>query len=260
MKSATKVVTFGSVFADELTDLAQRLASAGFVAAADEAVELLAAAGGDADRLEALVARRLTGEPLAWITGVALFCGLVVRVDPGLYVPRRQSEPLAHRAAARLPAGGTAIDVCTGTGALARTLATFVPGTRVIGCDVDPRAVACARANGVEAVCGDLFAPLDPGLRADVVVGVVPYVPTPELPFLQRDTFTHETPLAYDGGPDGTALLQRVLDTAPLRPGGSIHLELGGDEADRLDLHAYRDVVVHHDDDGDPRALEATRV
>jgi release factor glutamine methyltransferase len=251
-------VTTSRNFHAELQALTARLAGAGFVSAAEEAIELLAAAGGSPDVLERLVQRRLTGEPLAWITGIAVFCGLVVRVAPGVYVPRRQSEPLAQRAAARLPAGGLAIDVCTGSGALARTLATFVPGARVVATDVDERAVACARSNGVDARCGDLFAPVA-GLGADVVVGVVPYVPTPELPFLQRDTFTHERTLAYDGGPDGTALLQRVLDEAPLRAGGTIHLELGGDQADALDLGAYRDVVVHRDDEGDPRAIEAVR-
>ena len=68
--------------------LTELLADAGFVAAAEEAGELLARAGGDQDLLDALVARRLTGEPLAWITGSVWFCGLEVRVDPGVYVPR----------------------------------------------------------------------------------------------------------------------------------------------------------------------------
>src|SRR6476469_9502715 len=87
-------------------DLAERLADAGFVAAEEEAAELLARAGDDRALLDALVARRLTGEPLAWITGSVEFCGLSIRVDPGVYVPRWQSEQLAWRAAERLPGGG----------------------------------------------------------------------------------------------------------------------------------------------------------
>jgi release factor glutamine methyltransferase len=251
---------------DRLAALTAVLAEAGFVAADEEAAELVARAAGDAALLDALVARRLTGEPLAWITGTVSFCGLEIRVDPGVYVPRWQSEPLARRAAERLPADGAAIDLCTGSGAIARTLMAARPGARVVASDLDERAVACAKANGVEAYRGDLLAPLPRSLegRVDVVVGVVPYVPTPELSLLQRDTFTFESPLAYDGGDDGTHILRRVLAGSPrfLRRGGALLLELGGDEADALrdDLArlGYVDVAVLADEDGHVRALEAT--
>ena len=122
-------------------------------------------------------------------------------------------------------------------GAIAATLAARRPGARVVASDVDARAVACAVANGVEAVTGDLFAPLPPELerRVDVVVGVVPYVPTPELGLLQRDTLAFESARSYDGGPDGTAVLRRALAEAPrfLRPGGALLLELGGEAGRR---------------------------
>jgi release factor glutamine methyltransferase len=250
----------------ERAALVMRLASAGFVAAPEEADELLAAADGDAGLLGSLVRRRLTGEPLAWITGNTTFCGLELRVDRGVYVPRPQSEALVLRAAERLPPGGVAVDLCTGSGAIARALMAARPGARVLATDVDDRAVACARENGVEAYRGDLFAPLPAALagRLDVVVGVVPYVPSPELPLLQRDTLTFESPLAYDGGPDGTALLRRVLDEGRhfLRRGGALLLELGGDQAAMLaaDLarFGYIDVDVLTDEDGDVRGIEAT--
>jgi release factor glutamine methyltransferase len=246
--------------------LAELLAGAGFVAASEEADELLARAGGDRELLGALVARRLTGEPLAWITGSVSFCGLEIRVDPGVYVPRWQSEPLARGAAERLPASGAAIDLCTGSGAIARTLMAARPGARVVGSDLDERAVACATANGVEAYRGDLFAPLPRALEAgvDVVVGVVPYVPTPDLPLLQRDTLAFESARSYDGGHDGTEILRRVLADGPrfLRRGGALLLELGGDQAEALrrDLadHGYVDVTVLVDEDGDVRGIEAT--
>ena len=94
---------------------------------------------------------------------------------------------------------------------MAKTLATSRPGARVVASDVDERAVACAAANGVEVYCGDLFTPLPRTLegRADVVVGVVPYVPTPALALLPRDTFAFESPLSYDGGREGTAGARR---------------------------------------------------
>jgi release factor glutamine methyltransferase len=251
---------------NDLEALAALLSGAGFVAAEEEADELLACAAGDVELLDSLVGRRLTGEPLAWITGSVSFCGLEIRVDPGVYVPRWQSEPLARRAVERLPTNGAAIDLCTGAGAMAKTLITDHPGARVVASDVDERAVACATANGVEVYFGDLFAPLPRTLegRVDVVVGVVPYVPTPALPLLQRDTFAFESPLSYDGGRDGTEILRRVLTDSPrfLRRGGALLLELGGEQAEALgdDLArlGYVDVSVLVDEDGDARGIEAT--
>jgi len=249
-----------------MPQLADRLAAAGFLSAREEAEELEVRAGGDDRLLEALVERRLTGEPLAWIVGTAAFCGLRVRVDPGVYVPRPHTEQIALRAAERLPADGTAVDVCTGSGAVAAVLAARRPGATVIATDVDARAVACARSNGVDARVGDLFAPLPAGLagRVDVVTAVVPYVPTAALPALQRDTFAHESALAYDGGPDGTTVLRRTVagSAAVLRPGGAMLLELGGDQpgllAPDLDRLGFGGVSVVADEDGDLRGIEAT--
>jgi release factor glutamine methyltransferase len=246
--------------------LAALLAGAGFIAPEEETAELLKCAAGDPQVLDALIARRLTGEPLAWITGRISFCNLEIRVDPGVYVPRWHSEALARRAVARLPPNGSAVDLCTGSGAIARTLMSRRPAARVVASDIDERAVACARANGVEAYLGDLFAPFPRALQGgvDVVVGVVPYVPTPALPLLQRDTFAFESPLAYDGGPDGAEILRRVLRDAPrfLRRGGALLLELGGEQAGQLgsDLArlGYVDVSVLVDEDRDLRGIEAT--
>jgi release factor glutamine methyltransferase len=141
------------------------------------------------------------------------------------------------------------------------------PGARVLGTDLDERCVACARANGVTALQGDLLDPVPGELagRVDLVAGVVPYVPTPELGLLQRDTFSFETPLAYDGGPDGTAILRRAVAGAAgvLRGGGTLLLELGGDEAQLLagDLEraGLKAVDVLTDEDGDVRGVEARR-
>ena len=248
------------------TALAELLADNGFVAADEEANELLARAAGDPELLVALVERRLTGEPLAWITGTVEFCGLPVHVDPGVYPPRWQTEPVARRAVERLTDAGTAVDVCTGAGAIALTLSANRPHARVVATDLDERAVACARRNGVDARQGDLFEPLPPDLagHVDLVVGAVPYVPTSELSLLQRDTLTFESPLSYDGGPDGTDLLRRAVGGAPrlLRAGGTLLLELGAGQPGLLrpdlDRLGYRDVAVIHDEDGDVRGIEAT--
>jgi len=249
-----------------MPQLADRLAAAGFLSAREEAEELEARAGGDNRLLEELVERRLSGEPLAWLVGTAAFCGLRVRVDPGVYVPRPHTDALALRAVERLPAQGTAVDLCTGSGAVAAVLVDRRPAAAVIATDVDERAVACARSNGVDARRGDLFDPLPAALRGriDVVTAVVPYVPTAALAWLQRDTFAHESALAYDGGPDGTVILRRALEggRGVLRPGGALLLELGGGQADVLagDLarFGFGDVSVLADEDGDTRGIEAT--
>ena len=251
--------------ADAVTEV---LETAGFVAADEEAAELIAAAGHDTGLLDALVARRLTGEPLAWITGHARFCDLDLRVDPGVYVPRWQTELVARHAVERLPPRGLAVDLCTGCGAIAAVLRAGRPGARVAATDIDARAVACARANGVDAHTGDLYDGLPPDIRrpgvVDLVVACVPYVPTPALPLLARDTLAFESPRSYDGGPDGTDVLRRVVAGAPavMRPRGALVVELGGDQADVLgaDLAAagFRDVTVLSDEDGDVRGIGAT--
>jgi release factor glutamine methyltransferase len=251
----------------DLESVRTRLSAAGFVAADEEASELLQGSNGDPVELESRLKRRLDGEPLAWITGFATFCGLEIRVDPGVYVPRWQSEPLARRAAARLPQRGIAIDVCTGAGAIAKVLLAEKPRARVTGTDIDERAVTCAKSNGVDARCGDLFAPLSPDLEGcvDVVIGVVPYVPTQSMSLLARDTLEFESPLSYDGGPEGLDVLRRVLEGGHrfLRPGGSVFLEVGGPQAellrDDLARWGFEDLTVLFDDDGDLRGLEATR-
>jgi release factor glutamine methyltransferase len=245
--------------------LAAQLARAGFVAPEEEADELIACAGRDTQRLRSLIERRLTGEPLAWITGRVTFCGLEIGIDSGVYVPRWQSQRLARRAIAALPPDGIAIDLCTGSGAIAKALASERPEARVVATDMDARAVACATANGVETYQGDLFVPLPPELQGhvDVIVAVVPYVPTTALPLLQRDTLVFESALSYDGGENGTVILRRVLKQAPrfLRPGGVIFLELGGPQADMLGMDVeelgYTDVAVITDEDNDVRGLAA---
>ena len=246
-------------------ELSARLSAAGFLAADGEADVLLAAADEAGGGVEPLAARRLAGEPLAWIVGHTWFAGHRLIVTPGVYVPRPHTEAVAARALVHLGPAGVAVDACTGSGAVAATLQRARPGARVLGTDLDPVAVACARANGVEAHCGDLLTPVPSDLdgQLDVVVAVVPYVPTPALAYLQRDTLRYETTLAYDGGPDGTDRLQRLAADARrlLRPGGHLVAELGGDQADRMGAAlaalGYGPAVVISDDDGDARAIDA---
>jgi release factor glutamine methyltransferase len=161
---------------------------------------------------------------------------------------------------------GTAIDLCTGAGAVAKTLSMGRSGARVVASEIDERAVACATANGVEVYQGDLFAPLPAAIEGDVdvVVGIVLYVPTPALEQLPRDTLVFETDRPYDGGVDGTDILRQVLADSPrfLKPGGALLLELGGDQVallgQDLERFGFVEVVVLADDHGDARGIEAT--
>ena len=246
----------------DLASITRALAGAGCVAAGDEAAELLHASG-DGDDLRRMVARRLTGEPLAWITGTTPFCGLDVSVDRGVYVPRWQSETLARWAAGVLPPAGRGVDLCTGTGAVALVMQSSRPDAAVVATEVDPRAARCARGNGVVVYRGSLDEPLPASWasRVDVMVGVPPYVPDRALHLLPRDVQRFEPRLALDGGPDGLALVRAVVRRSPrwVRPHGWLGLEVGGDQIDEVaalfEGEGYRAVEVLEDADGDERAV-----
>jgi release factor glutamine methyltransferase len=242
-----------------------RLVAAGCVAAEEEVEELVAAAGGDPDLLAALVERRTTGEPLAWITGTAMFCGCSVAVTSGVFVPRWQSEPLAERAAQLLPPDGRAIDLGTGSGAIARVLVDRRPGASVIGTERDPVAARCARLNGVTVAEGDLFEAVPTSWQGtvDVIVAVLPYVPTEEIAYLPRDVPAFEPLSALDGGYDGLVVVRRAVSEvhAWLRDGGYVLIEIGGNQPDillpMLATARFGAVRVMSDEEGDPRGVEA---
>jgi release factor glutamine methyltransferase len=244
------------------------LARGGFISPDAEADVLIAAAGEGVGPLDELVRRRLDGEPLAWITGSVRFCGARIRVRPGVFVPRLHTEILAIRASALLPDDGICVDLCTGSGAVAVVAMGAHPGAKVVGTDIDPIAVACARENGVDARLGAFDEPLPHSLhgRVDVMTAVVPYVPTEALHLLPRDVLAHEPRHALDGGGGGTAMLVRAAEAAArlVRPGGSVLLELVGTQADpvaaRLRALGFEAIGVHRDDDGFDRALEARKV
>jgi release factor glutamine methyltransferase len=240
------------------------LAQGGFLAPDAEADVLLRASSEGVGPIDELMARRLRGEPLAWITGSVRFCGTRTLVDPGVFVPRPHTEALARRAVSLLPAEGIAVDLCTGSGALAVVLGSAHPWASVVATDVDPVAVACARRNGVRALVGNLDEPLPRAIRGrvDVMAAVVPYVPTEELHLLQRDALAHEPRHALDGGLRGTKVLVQAAEAAPrwLQPGGTVLLEIGGDQAGELATTLTQaglsEIRVHRDGDGHDRAIE----
>ena len=212
------------------------LRAAGCVFAEAEAALLLAAAG-DAARLDALVVRRVAGEPLEHLLGWAEFRGLRIAVSPGVFVPRRRTEALVEQAVARIRPGAVVVDLCCGSGAVAAAIVAAVPGIELHAADVDPAAVACARRNlaGSHVHEGDLFAALPGGLRGriDVLVANAPYVPTSAIGLMPPEARDHEPPVALDGGGDGLTVLRRIVAGAPdwLAPRGVLLFETGTAQA-----------------------------
>jgi release factor glutamine methyltransferase len=184
-----------------------------------------------------LVARRVAGEPLEWVLGWAWFGtedgdGLRVRVHPGVFVPRGRTIELALAAAELLPAGGVAVDLCCGSGAIGAFLLHLDPTAQVCAADLDPTAADCARENLPEGsvFTGDLFEPLPDSLRGtiDVIVANTPYVPSDQVDLMPPEARDHEPLHTLDGGPDGLDLLRRIAVDAGdwLRPGGAVLIEI----------------------------------
>ncbi|EDY42652.2 putative protein N(5)-glutamine methyltransferase [Streptomyces sp. SPB074] len=224
----------------DVAALAARLRAAGCVFAEEEA-ELLLAAGRDGE-LDALVERRVAGEPLEYVVGHAVFRGLRIEVGPGVFVPRGRSEFLVARALDGVRARGavTLLDLCCGSGALGLALRTALgPRATLHAADLDPGALRWARRNlapvGAHVYEGDLYAPLPPALRGrvDVLTANVPYVPSEEVRLLPAEARAHEPLLALDGGADGLDLVRRVAReaTAWLAPNGRLLIESGDRQA-----------------------------
>ncbi|MGY1660703.1 putative protein N(5)-glutamine methyltransferase [Geodermatophilus sp. SYSU D00705] len=215
-------------------DLVVRLRAAGCVFAEEEAAALVATAP-DPPALEALVARRVAGEPLETLLGWAEFCGLRIAVEPGVFVPRRRTGLLVDRAAAALRGvpRPVVVDLCCGTGAVGAAVAAAVGAVELHAADVDPVAVRCAARNvapaGGRVHQGDLYAALPPQLcgRVDLLAVNAPYVPTAAIALMPPEARDHEPRTALDGGPDGVDLQRRVAAGARrwLAPGGVLLLE-----------------------------------
>jgi release factor glutamine methyltransferase len=225
--------------------------------------------------LEALLARRAGHEPLQYVLGIEEFAGMRLAVGPGVFVPRPETELLAERAAVRCPGGpALVLDLCTGSGAVACALAVRRPECAVWAVELSPAAARWARANveavgvagRVRVVEGDLFGPVAHlGGSADLVVANPPYIADAAWPGLPGEVRDWEPSLALAGGPDGLAVVRRILADAPrfARPGGTVLLEIGHDHAEPLRAllaadPRYDRPVFHRDLLGYERVLEVT--
>ncbi|MDO5377639.1 MAG: peptide chain release factor N(5)-glutamine methyltransferase [Clostridia bacterium] len=254
-----------------LAEGAERLARAGIEEAKLDAALLLAHLTGeerlrmqlDAGRelaperyatYDAMLRRRQAREPLQYIVGETEFMGLTFAVRPGALIPRQDTEILCEQALLRLTPGMRVLDIGTGSGALAVSLARLCPGALVTAVDVSEEALSLARENAarlgacVRFVRSDCFSALG-GERFDMIVSNPPYIPPWEMAELMPEV-RFEPELALDGGEDGLAFYRRIASQARehLLPGGFLMFEIGWQQRD--DVSA---IVKEHI--GEPFAL-----
>lgn len=189
-----------------------------------------------------LLVRRLAGEPIAYIVGEREFFGLVFKITPAVLIPRPETELLVELALARLGENqpGTVLDLGTGSGAIAVSIARHRPVAAVTAVDRSPEALAVARSNAARLEApnlrflhSDWFEALD-GETFDLIVSNPPYVEAAD-PHLQRGDVRFEPLSALASGADGLDDIRRIAAAAPshLRPGGWLLFEHGYNQGER---------------------------
>ena len=202
-----------------------------------------------------LVRRRGNREPLQHLVGSTSFCGLEIRVNRHVLVPRPETELLAERAwqflgvlKSSVPA---VLDFGTGSGCLAIALATRCPSAQVHALDISGEALDVARDNAavngiagrIQFHQGDGLAALPRGLSFDLIVANPPYVPSAEISALAPEAREHDPRVALDGGADGLDFFRRLAceSAARLRAGGKLMVEFGDGQAERIG-----EILVQH--------------
>jgi len=192
----------------------------------------------------ALIKRRRGYEPIAYILGEREFYGHNFRVDKRVLIPRPDTETLVDVALSRTKAAymyGRALDLCTGSGCVALSLAKARPTWSVLGTDISEGALAVARNNSQRLGAafnvgwsqGDLFEALPANIRFDLIVSNPPYIPDAEVAELDAGIVNFEPHLALLGGPEGTQIIARLIHEAPrhLNAGGLLALEIAWNQA-----------------------------
>ena len=194
--------------------------------------------------LRALLRKRAGGIPLQHLLGTVEFHGRVFRSDARALIPRPETEALMELILNEpLPENPRFLDVGTGSGIIALTLAGEWTQAHGIALDLSPDALALAQENAAQLNLGeritwiqsDLLSGLDGGERFDLVVANLPYIASDEIPTLSREV-QHDPRLALDGGPRGTEIIERLIDEIRpfLNPGALLALEIGHDQAEPL--------------------------
>jgi release factor glutamine methyltransferase len=219
-----------------------------------------------------LVRRRGLREPVAYITGHREFWSTRFRTVPGVLIPRPETEHLVDAVIREISAreAPRVLEIGTGSGAVAVSVAQEVPNAFVVATDINPAVIATARANGLDAgvadtvcfVASDLFTAIRPSEDFDVICSNPPYIDTGLIRHLDPEVREFEPMLALDGGPDGLdvirALVRHVMDH--LKPGACFMTEIGeGQEAAVRELFAVigglRDIRTVRDLASIPRVI-----
>lgn len=218
---------------------------------------------------EELIARRVQGAPISYLTGSREFWSLELTVTPDVLVPRPETELVVELALALCPLDQrrSVLDLGTGSGAIALAIAAERPSVRITGIDVSAPALAVAVQNSrklelprVQWRIGSWFDAV-PGERFDIIVANPPYVAADD-PALTK--LAAEPLLALSSGPTGLEALAAIIDRAALHlnPRGWLLLEHGSTQADQvagmLDAHGFSGIRSHHDYSGKPRVTLGT--
>jgi release factor glutamine methyltransferase len=218
-----------------------------------------------------MVARRARREPLQHILGSQEFCGLEFRVSPDVLIPRHDTETLVEEALRRAPGAARVLDIGTGSGCIAVSLARRLPDARVSAIDISAAALEMARANAqahgveVEFLHGSLLEPVA-GRCFDLIVSNPPYIASADIHLLEPEVRNGDPRLALDGGPDGLDIYRRLIPASleHLEPGGWLLLEVGmGQARDVAEMFrmadGYGQVVSSCDPGGIERVVGAPR-
>ena len=213
-------------------------------------------------RYRALIKRRLAGESVSYLVGETEFWGLPFHVDENVLVPRPDTETVIDVARTARPdrsAPCRMLDLCTGAGVIAVSLAKEYPAARVVATEISLAAAAIARRNAerngvadrVEVRDGDLYAPVA-GERFELIAANPPYIASAVIPTLSREV-RGEPAIALDGGPDGLGFYDRICAQARehLTPRGVLIVEHGYDQAEavrgRFAAAGFSDIALVHD-------------
>jgi release factor glutamine methyltransferase len=217
-----------------------------------------------------LLDRRCAHEPLQYLTGVAYFRHLELKVGPGVLVPRPESELLVEAVLThieKLQGAVSVVDLGSGSGALALAIATEAPQTHVIAVEKSADAIYWLKENvsfideKVRILESDVATALE-GVKCDVVIANPPYIPDSEV--LPKDVATHEPAVALFGGPDGMRAPRLFIAAAArlLKTGGLLaieHHETQADEVGDVLTVEFEDILLHKDLNGRPRFTTAVR-